>query len=87
MVSFREGEAESLAFPDTAVETSVMRTPALRTGEEILETAAAFSYLANRRRLYRKWEHSGLLVLETSPQHISSALINRYLSVKRSGRL
>ncbi|MDR0443350.1 MAG: DUF58 domain-containing protein [Treponema sp.] len=87
MVSFREGEAESLAFPDTSAETSVLRTPALRTEEEILETAAAFSYLANRRRLYRKWEHSGLLVLETSPQHISSALINRYLSIKRSGKL
>jgi hypothetical protein len=57
------------------------------TIEEILETAAAFSYRANRRRLYRKWEHSGLLILETSPQNISSALINRYLEVKKSGRL
>ncbi|MCL2266540.1 MAG: DUF58 domain-containing protein [Treponema sp.] len=54
---------------------------------EILETAAARSYLVNRRRLYRKWEHSGLLVLETSPEHISSALINKYLSVKKSGKL
>jgi uncharacterized protein (DUF58 family) len=79
LVSFHESEAEALAFPAAA-------SPA-RTDEEILETAAAFSYLASRRRLYRKWEHSGLLVLETSPQHISSALINKYLSVKRSGRL
>jgi uncharacterized protein (DUF58 family) len=78
MVSFREGEAEALAFPEAS---------SLQGNEDVLETAAAFSYLADRRRLYRKWEHSGLLVLETSPEHISSALINRYLSVKRSGKL
>jgi uncharacterized protein (DUF58 family) len=77
LVSFHESEAEKLAFPKTD----------LQNGDEILETAAAFTYLANRRRLYRKWEHSGLLVLETSPEHISSALINKYLYVKRSGRL
>jgi uncharacterized protein (DUF58 family) len=79
MVSFRESEAETLAFPAETSKT--------RTDEEVLETAAACAYLANRRRLYRRWEHSGLLVLETSPQHISSALINKYLSVKRSGKL
>jgi len=77
LVSFRESEAEALAFPaDTD-----------RTDEEVLETAAAFAYLANRRSLYQKWEHSGMLVLETSPQYISTALINKYLSVKKSGRL
>ncbi|MDR2952401.1 MAG: DUF58 domain-containing protein [Treponema sp.] len=79
MVSFHESEAETLAFPETGKQT--------RNDEDILETAAAFSYLASRRRLYRKWEHSGLLVLETSPRQISSALINRYLSVKKSGKL
>ena len=79
MVSFRESEAEALAFPEKVSNE--------RTDEEVLETAAAYSYLANRRRLYRKWEHSGLLVLETSPEHISSALINKYLSVKKSGKL
>jgi uncharacterized protein (DUF58 family) len=78
MVSFRESEAEALAFPEAA---------SLQSNEDVLETAAAFSYLADRRRLYSKWEHTGLLVLETSPQHISSALINRYLGVKRSGKL
>jgi len=79
MVSFRESGAEELAFPAEVSEE--------RTDEEVLETAAAYSYLVGRRRLYRKWEHSGLLVLETSPAHISSALINKYLSVKKSGKL
>jgi len=85
MVSFRESEAEALAFPASAAKAENAADE--RTDEEVLETAAACSYLANRRRLYRKWEHSGLLVLETSPQHISSALINKYLSVKKSGKL
>ncbi|MDR0623531.1 MAG: DUF58 domain-containing protein [Treponema sp.] len=75
LVSFREEEAQALAA----------RRPS--TPEETLETAAAFSYLASRRRLYQSWEHSGLLTLETTPADISSALINRYLGVKRSGRL
>ena len=79
MVSFRENEAEKLAFPN--------KNKKVKSDEEILETAAAYSYLANRRRLYRKWEHSGLLVLETSPEHISSALINKYLGIKKSGKL
>jgi uncharacterized protein (DUF58 family) len=79
LVSFRENEAEELIFSGTDLK--------IKTDEEILETAAASSYLENRRRLYRKWEHSGLLVLETSAQHISSALINKYLIVKKSGKL
>jgi uncharacterized protein (DUF58 family) len=79
LVSFRESEAEALAFHDDASKP--------KADEEVLETAAAFAYLANRRRLYRKWEHSGLLVLETSPQYISTSIINKYLSVKKSGKL
>jgi uncharacterized protein (DUF58 family) len=75
LVSLRELEAETLA----------LRRPANK--EEVLETAAAFAYLASRRRLYKSWEHLGLLTLETSPADISTALINRYLQVKRSGRL
>jgi uncharacterized protein (DUF58 family) len=75
LVSLRELEAEALAC----------RRPS--SPGETLETAAAFSYLAARRRLYRSWEHSGLLTLETTAAGLSPALINRYLQVKRSGRL
>jgi uncharacterized protein (DUF58 family) len=74
MVSLREKESESLAS----------RRP--KGGEEALETAAAFSYLAARRELYAAWEHLGLLTLETSAVSLSAALVNRYLMVKRSGR-
>ncbi|MCL1959622.1 MAG: DUF58 domain-containing protein [Spirochaetes bacterium] len=82
LVSFRENETENMAFPKVPDASSK-----IKTDEEILETASAFAYLANRRRLYRKWEHSGLLVLDTSPQYITTALINKYLSVKKSGKL
>jgi uncharacterized protein (DUF58 family) len=75
LVSLREAEAEALAH----------RAP--ESGEEALETAAAFSYLAARRRLYKHWEHLGLLTLECSQTELSASLINRYLEVKRSGRL
>jgi uncharacterized protein (DUF58 family) len=79
LVSFREAEAEALARRPAGGEP--------RTAEEILETAAAWSYLENRRRLYRSWEHLGLLTMETTREQLSAALINRYLSVKRSGIL
>jgi uncharacterized protein (DUF58 family) len=75
LVSLREKESEIISA----------RTP--QGVEEALETAAAFSYLASRKTLYQKWEHSGLLTLETSAGVLSSALINRYLQVKRSGKL
>ncbi|MDR2143315.1 MAG: hypothetical protein LBP29_02985, partial [Treponema sp.] len=75
LVSLREAEAEALA----------RRQP--QNGEEALETAAAFSYLSARKRLYKNWEHMGLLTLECSQAELSSSLINRYLEVKRSGAL
>ena len=75
LVSLKENDAEALAS----------RHPA--NADEALETAAAFSYLASRRDLYQSWEHQGLLTLEASSQNLGPALINRYLQVKRSGRL
>jgi uncharacterized protein (DUF58 family) len=75
LVSLQEKEAEFLAArqPDSP--------------EDALETAAAFSYLASRRDLYKSWEHSGLLAMESSAGKLAPALINRYLEIKRSGRL
>ncbi len=75
LVSLRELEAEKL-----------QTQPALST-EALLEKAAAFSYLYNRNKLYKSWEHGGLLTLETPAEKLSSSLINTYLEVKRSGRL
>lgn len=78
LVSFRETEAEHLARRTSAAYS--------RLGTA-LESAAAFSYLVSRKRLYQTWEHQGLLTMEASTEHFSSALVNRYLDVKRSGKL
>ena len=75
LVSLKEKESEFLAA----------RIP--KGGDEALETAAAFSYLEARRELYKKWEHSGLLTMESDAASLAPALINRYLHVKRSGKL
>ena len=100
--NFREEDGESLSWilprinkrhlllMVSFMETSLYELAGCRgnkTEDDILDSAAAYSYLANRRRLYRTWEHSGLLVLETSPEQISSALINKYLNIKKSGVL
>jgi len=75
LVSLREKESEFLAS----------RRPE-GTGEA-LETAAAFLYLGCRNDLYAAWEHSGILTMECGAGELAPALINRYLQVKRSGRL
>jgi uncharacterized protein (DUF58 family) len=75
LVSLLERESVSLA------------AHAPRNSEEALVTAAAFSYLAGRREICRRWERMGLLVLESSAAELTPALINRYLDLKRSGLL
>jgi uncharacterized protein (DUF58 family) len=91
LVSFREAEAERLARRTSAELFGRSPPPGKRFGaplpESALESAAAFSYLAARARLYRSWEHQGLLTMEASAENFSAALVNRYLDVKRSGKL
>jgi uncharacterized protein (DUF58 family) len=94
LVSFREAEAERLArrtsaelFPRGKTGLPQQKGAGLFLPEKALESAAAFSYLASRRRLYQNWEHQGLLTVEASVENFSSTLVNRYLRVKRSGKL
>jgi len=75
LVSLRETEAEHIAT----------RHPVGK--DQALETAAAFAYLSARRRLYKTWEHLGLLTLECGYRELSSALIKQYIEVKRGGLL
>jgi uncharacterized protein (DUF58 family) len=74
-VSLREKDAEDLARQKPA------------KAEDAYIKAAAFSYLYTRRQLYKTWEHLGIHTLETPASGLSSALINRYLRIKRSGEL
>jgi uncharacterized protein (DUF58 family) len=96
LVSFREAEAERLARRTSAElfpqgKAAPGHSPPESSGQSLQEmaweSAAAFSYLASRKRLYQSWEHQGLLTMEASTGNFSSALVNRYLDVKRSGKL
>ncbi|MDR3173694.1 MAG: DUF58 domain-containing protein [Treponema sp.] len=84
LVSFRETGVERLARRSTA-ELFGRRTFPLP--ENVLESAAAFSYLATRKRLYQSWEQDGLLTMEGVAENFSSVLVNRYLEIKRGGKL
>jgi uncharacterized protein (DUF58 family) len=100
LVSFREAEAERLArrtsaelFPANQTDLpqifgrSLPGMAGRSQPEMVLESAAAFSYLVSRKKLYQTWEHQGLLTMEASTENFSSALVNRYLELKRSGKL
>ena len=49
--------------------------------------AAAADYLAGRERSFRRLDAAGVLCLDTEPQNLAIALVNRYLELKRAGRL
>jgi uncharacterized protein (DUF58 family) len=49
--------------------------------------AAAADYLAARERAFRKIETAGAITLDVEPEKLPIALVNRYLGLKREGRL
>jgi uncharacterized protein (DUF58 family) len=49
--------------------------------------AAAAEYLALRERLFRRIGAAGVIALDVEPQRLPIALVNRYLELKREGRL
>lgn len=52
-----------------------------------LTTAATHQYLQERERALNRLRHDGIVVLDTRPDQLAVGLINRYLDIKRSGRL
>lgn len=52
-----------------------------------LTTAATHLYLQAREKTLRHLQHEGVVVLDTAPEKLAVGLINRYLEIKRSGRL
>lgn len=57
------------------------------TFDRALTHAAAAGYLENRALALRRVARSGAVVLDVEPEQLPVALVNRYLEVKRSGRL
>jgi hypothetical protein len=52
-----------------------------------LAYAAALDYQEARRRQLVRLRAQGARLLETSPQHLPIALVNRYWELKRSGAI
>ncbi|MCD6060216.1 MAG: hypothetical protein K0S16_527 [Moraxellaceae bacterium] len=55
--------------------------------DRALTTAATHLYLQEREKALNRLRHEGMLVLDTQPDKLAVGLINRYLDIKRSGRL
>jgi uncharacterized protein (DUF58 family) len=55
--------------------------------ERAVTHAAAADYLESRERVFRRIENAGAITLDIEPQRLPIALVNRYLGLKREGRL
>jgi uncharacterized protein (DUF58 family) len=55
--------------------------------ERALTHAAAAEYLQRRDLAFRRLERGGAVCLDVEPEALPIALVNRYLDIKRSGRL
>jgi uncharacterized protein (DUF58 family) len=49
--------------------------------------AAAADYLAQRERVFRRIGAAGVTCLDVEPDRLAISLVNRYLELKRAGRL
>ena len=55
--------------------------------DRALTHAAAADYLALRERVFRRISAAGVMTLDVEPERLPIALVNRYLELKREGRL
>ena len=55
--------------------------------ERAVTHAAAAEYLALRERVFRRIAAAGVMTLDVEPERLPIALVNRYLELKREGRL
>jgi len=64
----------------------VLHKPIHKLPDAILN-AATHHYLQQRKKAFEKLLHNGTRAFETTPEHLSVALINAYLNIKGSGIL
>lgn len=57
------------------------------TFERAITHAAVADYLQSRNRMFNHLEGLGALCVDVEPEQLPIALVNRYLEIKRSGRL
>lgn len=61
------------------------REGAITDFSSALERSALELYLAERRRVFERWQHMGIEVLDTVPEQLPVALVNAYLDLKMRG--
>jgi uncharacterized protein (DUF58 family) len=57
------------------------------TFDRAITHAATADYLRNRELMFRRLERHGSICLDVEPAELPIALVNRYIDIKRSGRL
>lgn len=57
------------------------------TFDRAITHAATADYLRNRELMFRRLERHGAMCMDVEPADLPIALVNRYIDVKRSGRL
>src|SRR5262245_25045881 len=57
------------------------------TFDRAVTHAAAAAYLAGRERSFRRLDAAGVITLDVEPDRLAISLVNRYLQLKRAGRL
>ena len=62
-------------------------TTRVDTFDRAVTHAAAADYLESRDRVFRRIENAGAITLDIEPERLPIALVNRYLGLKREGRL
>ena len=62
-------------------------TARVDTFDRAVTHAAAADYLESRDRVFRRIENAGAITLDIEPERLPIALVNRYLGLKREGRL
>jgi uncharacterized protein (DUF58 family) len=57
------------------------------TFDRAVTHAATAEYLQKRELAFKRLERGGAVCLDVEPEHLPIALVNRYIDIKRSGRL
>lgn len=58
-----------------------------RSFDAALQVGAGHRFLEHRREIHRQLGRGGAILLDIKPEELSVGLVNRYLEVKRAGRL
>ncbi len=75
-----------LASLQERILNEVLEQP-VSTFADALRHATTLDYLTARRQTHDKLTHHGIIYLDTVPEQLPIMMVNRYLEIKRSGRL